>query len=457
MFRFATTWLLLAANLFTLASSWASTPSHFGTRGVMSMGLLSFFKNGKDSAEVKAEYNDNVMNTYGRYKMTINKGKGCKLWDLDGNEYIDCTAGIATCCLGHAHPAMRKAVNKQMSKVHHCSNLYFIPGQAELAKWLVEKSCCDKAFFCNSGAEANEAAIKLARKYAHQKLDTEYPVIITALQSFHGRTLAAITATGQPKYQKDFGPMVPGFEYVEYNNVQDLQKMVAEINARPGQKLAAIMMEPLQGEGGIKPGTTAFFSEIRKICDETGALMIADEVQAGMGRTGKMWGHEHFDLDVDVITTAKALGGGLPIGAMLCKEKCNVFGPGDHATTYGGNPLACASALAVRDVMEKDNLIGNVNVRGQEIVDYAKELQKKYPGVISDIRGRGLLLGVELSEACPMSAQDVTLDLIDQGLLVVPAGPKVVRFVPPLIISKKEVSQVMSKFENSIAKCAAAM
>lgn len=276
----------------------------------------------KSASTVQKGYSENVMNTYGRYPLTISHGKGSKLWDTEGKEYLDCASGIATCCLGHAHPALQKAVSDQMSRVHHCSNLYFIPEQAALADYLVSKSCADKAFFCNSGAEANEAAIKLARKYAHTKNNIDFPVIITAFNSFHGRTLTAITATGQSKYQKDFGPLTPGFEYVTYNDVESLRNMVSSIQAQKsqGKGLAAIMMEPLQGEGGILPATPEFFEEVRKICSETGALMIVDEVQTGVGRTGKMWGYENFPVEPDVITSAKALGGGVPIGAMLCKE-----------------------------------------------------------------------------------------------------------------------------------------
>lgn len=406
---------------------------------------------------VTADYEENVMNTYGRYKMTISHGKGCKLFDVEGNEYLDCTAGIATCCLGHSHPALKKAVNDQMEKVHHVSNLYFIPPQADLAKWLVETTCGDKAFFCNSGAEANEGAIKLARKYAHNNIEgCTYPIIITAKQSFHGRTLTAITATGQPKYHKDFGPLTPGFEYVEYNNVEELREKVTEIALMgDGKKLAAIMMEPLQGEGGITSGDPAFFQEIKTICKETGALYISDEVQAGMGRTGKMWGYQHLGVEPDIITTAKALGGGVPIGGMVCKDACNAFGPGDHATTYGGNPLACAAGLAVANEFKTNNLLQNVQARGSQLYAALNEVKNKYPTVIEEIRGMGLIVGAKIHDEYKASAQDITLELIDEGLLVVPAGPKVVRFVPPLIISESEIETVVNKFEASIKKLVA--
>lgn len=401
----------------------------------------------KSADVVKDEYASNVMNTYGRYPLTIKNGKGSRLWDVQGKEYLDCASGIATCCLGHAHPDLKRAVSEQMGRVHHCSNLYFIPEQAALARWLIEGSCMDKAFFCNSGAEANEAAIKLARKYAHTKRNIDFPVIITANNSFHGRTLTAITATGQAKYQKDFGPLTPGFEYVDYNDVEGLRAKVKSVGP---ERLAAIMMEPLQGEGGIKPATAEFFAEVRKLCDETGALMMVDEVQTGVGRTGKMWGYQNFAVEPDVITSAKALGGGVPIGSMLCKEKFNVFGPGDHASTYGGNPLACAAGLAVASVFERDNIIDNVVKRGEQLRSLARDLASKYPSLISDVRGWGLINGIELTEGCGFGSAEVAKALLEAGVLVVPAGPKVIRFVPPLIITEKEVAQAMRQVDDAL-------
>jgi len=385
--------------------------------------------------------------------MTISHGKGSKLYSVEGKEYLDCASGIATCCLGHAHPALQKAVSRQMSRVHHCSNLYFIPEQAALARYLIETSCMDKAFFCNSGAEANEAAIKLARKHAHVKRGIDFPVIITAHNSFHGRTVTAITATGQPKYQKDFGPLTPGFEYVDYNDVASLRAKVESIKNEAGKGLAAILMEPLQGEGGIKPATAEFFAEVRKICTETGALMMVDEVQTGVGRTGKMWGYQNFaGIEPDVLTSAKALGGGVPIGCMLCKDDFNVFGPGDHASTYGGNPLACAAGLAVAQVFQRDNVIDNVSQRGEQLRSLARDLAKKYPAIIKDVRGWGLINGIELREDCAFGAAEVTKALLEAGVLVVPAGPKVIRFVPPLIITEKEVRRAMQQVEDAFVK-----
>eukprot|EP01033_Poteriospumella_lacustris_P014654 gene14654-10479_t len=394
------------------------------------------------------------MNTYGRYPLTIERGNGTFLYDNQNVEYVDCAAGIATCCLGHAHPALSKAVADQMNQVHHCSNLYYIPAQASLASWLVKNSCADKVFFCNSGAEANEAAIKLARKYAHTKLGIDHPVIITAVNSFHGRTLTAITATGQPKYQKDFGPLTPGFEYVEYNNLAELKEKVKEIQGRGnGHGLAGIMMESLQGEGGIRPGTTEFFQGIRQLCDETGALMMMDEVQTGMGRTGHLWGYESIGVEPDVFSSAKALGGGVPIGAMLCKDKCNVFGPGDHASTYGGNPLACAAGVAVAKAFEEEGILENVQRRGEQFRQLARTvLQNKYPKLISEVRGWGLINGIELSADQPLTAADVTKALmVTEHVLVVPAGPKVIRFVPPLIIDEETINVIINKVDKVLS------
>lgn len=333
-----------------------------------------------------------------------------------------------------------------MRRVHHVSNLYYIPEQGELARRLVASSCADRAFFCNSGAEANEAAIKLARKHAATRLGASEPVIITALNSFHGRTLATITATGQPKYQQDFGPLVPGFEYVPYNDVDALAEAVRKIGAnpfKPGRKLAAILLEPLQGEGGITPATKAFFEAARKLCDETGALLMADEVQTGMGRSGRMWGYMHHGVDVDVLTTAKALGGGVPIGAMLCKESCNVFGPGDHASTYGGNPLACAAGNAVMDAFDNDDLLQRVQERGAQLRAGLEALAAS-SGCIKEVRGWGLIMGAELTEECGFVAADVVGRLMEAGMLTVPAGQRVVRFVPPLVVSEAEVDEALA-------------
>jgi acetylornithine/N-succinyldiaminopimelate aminotransferase len=390
-----------------------------------------------------------VMKTYGRFSLVVSHGKGCYLWDTDGKKYLDFAAGISTCCLGHADERLVKAVTEQMQRVHHVSNLYYIPEQGELARYLVDSSCADRAFFCNSGAEANEAAIKLARKHGHTRLGTSFPVIITALSSFHGRTLTTITATGQPKYQENFGPLTPGFEYVEYNDVEALKALVAEINARDGQQVAAILLEPLQGEGGIRPATIEFFAAARELCDQTGALLMADEVQTGMGRSGKMWGYMHHGVDVDVLTTAKALGGGVPIGAMLCKESANVFLPGEHASTYGGNPLACAAGNAVMRAFAEDGLLANVNERGAQLRAGLEALAAS-TGVVKEVRGWGLILGMELTEECGFLAGDVVGKLTEAGMLTVPAGLRVVRFVPPLVVTAQEVDEALALIGDTL-------
>ena len=407
----------------------------------------------------QADFDNVVMKTYGRFSLVVSHGRGCYLWDTNGKQYLDCAAGISTCLLGHADERLVKAVNDQMREVHHVSNLYYIPQQGELARHLVDSSCADRAFFCNSGAEANEAAIKLARKHGHVNLGTTKPVIITALSSFHGRTLAAITATGQPKYQQNFGyggQMVPGFEYVPYNDVDALREMVRKVNGGGlfglggGRKVAAIMLEPLQGEGGITPATTEFFRAARELCDETGALLMADEVQTGMGRSGEFWGYMKHGVDVDVFTTAKALGGGVPIGAMCCKERANVFAPGDHASTFGGNPLACAAGNAVMRAFAEDGLLENVRARGEQLRQGLEAIAAE-TGVVREVRGWGLIMGLELTEACGFKAADVVAKLLEGGMLTVPAGERVVRFVPPLVITEEEINEALSKLSEALA------
>lgn len=385
-------------------------------------------------------FNANVMNTYGRFPIALEKGSGCKVWDTEGKEYLDFVAGIATCTLGHAHPKLIEAVTEQIQKLHHVSNLYYIPEQGELAAWLTEHSAADRVFFCNSGAEANEGAIKLARKYAHDRLNIEEPVIITAHASFHGRTLATITATGQPKYQKGFSPLVPGFVYTPYNDLPALENTIAEVDQN-GRRVAAILLEALQGEGGVRPADVAYFQKIRQICDEKGILLILDEVQVGMGRTGRWWGYENLGIEPDIFTSAKGLGGGIPIGALMCKSFCDVFEPGNHASTFGGNPFACGVALAVCQTLERENLLNNVQQRGEQLRNNLRAIASEYPDLIAEVRGWGLINGMELKPDVELTSIDLVNAAIAQGVLLVPAGPKVVRFVPPLIVTEAEVNQ----------------
>lgn len=396
-------------------------------------------------------FNTYVMNTYGRFPITIEKGKGCKLWDTEGKEYLDFVAGIATCTLGHAHPALVEAVTKQIQQLHHISNFYYTEQQGQLAKWIVEHSCADKVFFCNSGAEANEAAIKLVRKYAHTALEfLEQPVILTAKSSFHGRTLATLTATGQPKYQKHFEPLVPGFEYVPYNDIIAIEEAITNID-EGDRRVAAIMIEPLQGEGGVIPGDLDYFLRLRKICDDTGILLVFDEVQTGVGRTGKMWGHENLGIEPDIFTSAKGLAGGIPIGAMMCKASCDVFEPGNHASTFGGNPFVCAAGLAVLQTLEKENILQNVQARGEQLRTKLRSIVSKYPQIFSEVRGWGLIDGIEIKADVDLTSVDIVKKAMENGLLLAPAGPKVLRFVPPLIVSSEEVDRASEILESTIA------
>ena len=397
-----------------------------------------------------AGFNDSVMTTYARFPLALDRGAGCQVWDTQGKEYLDFVAGIATCTLGHAHRALVETVTRQIQTLHHVSNLYYIPVQGQLAKWLIEHSCADRVFFCNSGAEANEGAIKLARKYAHTVQGIKEPLILTANASFHGRTLATITATGQPKYQKDFSPLVPGFNYVPYNDIAAIKEAIGELD-EGDRRVAAILLEPLQGEGGVRPGDVAYFQQIRKICDETGILLILDEVQVGVGRSGKLWGYENLGIEPDIFTSAKGLGGGIPIGAVMCKKFCDVFQAGDHASTFGGNPFACAAALCVCETIERENILQNVQERGEQLRNGLKAIAAKYPNLIADVRGWGLINGMELNADIELTAADIVKAAIDEGLLLVPAGPKVVRFVPPLIVSEAEVNIALQAVERAMA------
>lgn len=396
-------------------------------------------------------FDEAVMTTYGRFPLAVERGEGCRLWDTTGRSYLDFVAGIATCTLGHANPIMTEAVTKQINKLHHVSNLYYIPEQGELAQWITANSCADRAFFCNSGAEANEGAIKLARKYGNTVLGMKNPIILTAKASFHGRTLATITATGQPKYQKNFNPLVPGFAYIPYNDIEAAEAKIKELNAyRPS--VAAIMLEALQGEGGVRPGDREYFQKLRKICDDNKILLILDEVQVGVGRTGTIWGYENLGIEPDVFTSAKGLGGGVPIGALMCKSSCDVLRPGDHASTYGGNPFVCGVATAVCKTVEKAEFLANVKARGEQLRAGLAEAIAPYGDKFVEIRGWGLINGVELSADIETTSIDIVKAAMDAGLLLVPAGPKVVRFVPPLIVTPEEIDEALKVFSGAIAQ-----
>ena len=390
------------------------------------------------------------MGTYGRFPLTLTRGKGCWVNDDCGNRYLDAVAGIATCTLGHSDRAMRHALTRQLRRLQHVSNLYAIPEQIELASWLVHHSCADSVFFCNSGAEANEAAIKLARKHGHQRRGIEQPVILTAAASFHGRTLAAVTATGQPKYHKGFEPMVTGFDYFPYNDLSALEALINRYE-QAGPSIAAVLVEPLQGEGGVNPGDRAFFSRLREICTQRNILLILDEVQVGMGRSGRLWGYEQLGITPDAFTLAKGLGGGHAIGALLVNASADVFEPGDHASTFGGNPFACRAGLTVATEIERRGLLNNVTARGEQLRDGLQELVKCFPEHLETVRGWGLLQGIVIREGSSWKAPQLAQAAIDQGLLLVAAGPSVLRMVPPLTINQREIRELLRRLAATLS------
>ena len=345
---------------------------------------------------------------------------------------------------------MQRALRKQLGRLQHVSNLYRIPEQEELASWLVRNSCADSVFFCNSGAEANEAAIKLARKHGHQRRGIEQPVILTAAASFHGRTLAAVTATGQPKYHKGFEPMVTGFDYFPYNDLKSLEALI-NLYEQAGPSIAAVLVEPLQGEGGVKPGDRAFFSRLREICTQRNILLILDEVQVGMGRSGRLWGYEQLGITPDAFTLAKGLGGGHAIGALLVNASADVFEPGDHASTFGGNPFACRAGLTVATEIERRDLLTNVTARGEQLRDGLQELVNCFPEHLQGVRGWGLLQGIVIREGSSWTAPALAKAAIDHGLLLVAAGPSVLRMVPPLTINKREVRELLRRLAATLS------
>ncbi len=391
-----------------------------------------------------------VMETYSRYPLALVRGKGVWVWDEQGRRYLDAVAGIAVCTLGHSNRAMRRALCRQLGILQHVSNLYRIPEQEALAEALVQRSCADRVFFCNSGAEANEAAIKLARKHGHRVRGIERPLILTAQASFHGRTLAAVTATGQPRYHEGFQPMVEGFRYFPYNDIGAFEALLTSCEAE-GPAVAAVLLEPLQGEGGVNPGDPAFFHRVRQLCDERRILLIFDEVQIGVGRSGRWWGYNNLGVEPDAFTLAKGLGGGIPIGALAVKSSCDHLRPGDHASTFGGNPLACRAGLTVIAEIERRDLLAQVQAVGSQLRDALEDLVQRYPQHLSGVRGWGLLQGLVLRPEGP-AAPDVVGAALAEGLLLVPAGTTVVRFVPPLVIKPRHVRQLMMRLEKALQR-----
>ena len=373
-----------------------------------------------------------IMKTYGRYPIVPVRGEGCVLWDADGKRYLDFLAGVAVNNLGHCHPKVVAALQKQAAELIHCSNYYHIPQQIELAEILCNNSFAGKAFFCNSGAEANEAAIKLARKYSREKFGQDRHEIITAISSFHGRTMATISATGQEKVQKFFDPLLHGFRHVPFNDVEALRQAVTA-------NTCAIMLEPIQGEGGVVVPSADYFRQVRELCDANNILLIFDEVQVGIGRTGKLFAHEYFGVTPDIMTLAKALAGGAPIGTMLARDELAAFfGPGSHGSTFGGNPLVTAAAIAALRVIMEEGILNRTEEIGEYLLGELEALKGKFP-FITDVRGIGLMIGMELA----IPAGDVVKKGHERGVLLNVAQDRVLRFVPPLTVTKQEIDEMV--------------
>ncbi|HXH72700.1 MAG TPA: acetylornithine transaminase [Mariprofundaceae bacterium] len=382
-----------------------------------------------------------LMNNYARFPLTLVRGKGSRVFDDGGREYLDFISGIAVNTLGHAHPKLAAALAEQAQTMLHCSNLFHIPKQQQLAARLAALSGLEKVFFCNSGAEANEAAIKIARKFFYDQ-GSPRRTVITATQSFHGRLLSTLTATGQDKVKTGFDPLPPGFVHVPLNDIEALARAVDD-------RTAAILLEPLQGEGGVNIAAADYLRAVRKLCDEHGILLMLDEIQTGVGRTGTMFAFEQAGIQPDVLTLAKGLGGGMPIGALMASDRvAAAFGPGSHGSTFGGNPLACTAALTVLEVIAEESLLANAVAQGERLMEGLKGLQSRFPA-IREVRGQGLLIGAELDgEAAPVIAA-----ARDRGLLILSAGPKVLRFLPPLNVTVAEVDEALDKLAAALEEC----
>ncbi len=374
-----------------------------------------------------------IMKTYGRYPIVPVRGEGCRVWDADGREYLDFLAGVAVNNLGHCHPRVVRAIQEQAATLIHCSNYYQIPQQIELAELLCSHSFADKAFFCNSGAEANEASIKLARKYSRETFDNpERYGIITAADSFHGRTMATVSATGQEKIQRFFDPLLHGFAHVPFNDLAALEAAITP-------QTCAVMLEPIQGEGGINAPSAAYMQGVRELCDRHRLLLILDEVQVGMGRTGKLFAHEHFGIRPDIMTLAKALAGGAPIGAMLATDAVAAsFSPGTHGSTFGGNPLVTAAAVATIRTMLEEGLLNRCEEMGEYLHGELETLGTKYP-FVKEVRGIGLMIGMGLS----IPGAEIVKKGHQRGLLLNVTHDTVLRFVPPLVVTKQEVNRMI--------------
>ncbi len=384
-----------------------------------------------------------LMGNYARLPLVFTSGRGATVTDADGKSYLDFTAGIAVNALGHADAGLVRAISDQAGRLIHVSNLYYNTPQICLARWLTAHSFADRVFFCNSGAEANEAAIKLARKFAKERRRADCFEIITADGSFHGRTMATVTATAQEKYHKGFEPLLPGFRYVPYDDISALSAAITP-------KTAAVLLEPIQGEGGVRLPKPGYLAQVRKLCDRSGALLILDEVQTGMGRTGRLFAYEHAGVAPDILTLAKGLGGGVPIGAMLATEAvAQRFTPGSHASTFGGNPLATSAALAVTRRMTAP-FLSRVCKRGVALLSGLSDLQKK-TGLIESVRGAGLMAAAELSPAAP-TALEIIQRAAEKGLLLNRTSERTLRFVPPLIVTMSEITTMLAILETVLSR-----
>lgn len=410
------------------------------------MGCLSTFDyifqgGGRVLPEDEKKY---IINTYGRQAEStkiLTRGSGTHVYDAEGKQYLDFVGGLAVNALGHCHPAVVQAAREQLEKLIHTSNLYYTEPQVELARSLIENTSADKVFFCNSGAEANEAAIKIARKYAKQHFGERYE-IITAYNSFHGRTMATLTATGQDKFHQGYDPLLPGFRYAHFN---DLDSFRAQVN----EKTCAIMLEPVQGEGGVHVATKDFITGLRRLCDQKGLLLIFDEVQCGLGRSGELLAADYYEAEADIFTLAKALGGGLPIGAMLCREKVAAsFSPGDHASTFGGNPVVCAAAVAVLTEMLKGDFLLQVQRKGQYLREGLLTLQDRFPNLVKEVRGLGLIMGMELDG----DGTAVQRSCADRGLLINCIAGRILRFLPPLTVKQDELDSALAVLAEALEK-----
>lgn len=382
-----------------------------------------------------------IANTYARFPIALARGKGTRVWDAEGKEYLDFVGGIAVNSLGHSHPAVVRAIRQQAQKLIHVSNLYHMAAQGELAQELCRHSFADRVFFCNSGAEANEAAFKLARRYGAEWLGGKYEILSTH-NSFHGRTLATLSATGQEKVRAGYDPLPGGFRQVPYNDLISMESAIDE------RTTVAILVEPIQGEGGVVIPDQHYLQGLRELCDTRGLLLIFDEVQVGMGRTGKLFAYEHFGVEPDIMTLAKALGGGLPLGAMLAKEKvARSFVPGTHASTFGGNPLACSAAIAVLKTLLQGGALKNCVKMGKIFFQGLLGIKDRFP-FVRDVRGKGLILGMELER----EGSQIVEDCLRGGLLINCTANRVLRFLPPLTVRKREIDHGLTILEKVLAR-----